>query len=289
MPTTLSPARRSLAELVCAILMLGLVPLFAKLVPLDAVGIIFFRAVFGGLGLLAFVIWRRGRFRLDAPGDYLRMLVVGALFAVHFVSLFHAIQVSTVAVAVAAVFTFPVMTVLVEPLFSGGLPRGVDVALALVAFSGVALIAAPEGAGSAALVGVPWGLFSAAMFTLRNILHRRWLRQYPSSVAMAYQLLVVVLCLLPFVGSPRAIEPTSWFGLALLGLVFTALAHSLFAGSMRHLPAKTAGLMASLQPVISITAAAVILSEIPDARTLIGAAMVVSVAVFEGISVPRRG
>jgi len=288
MPTTLSPAHRSLAELVCAILMLGLVPLFAKLVPLDATGIIFFRAVFGGLGLLAFLLWRGGHFSLDAPRDYARMFAVGTLFAVHFVTLFHAIQISTVAVAMASVFTFPVMTVLVEPLFSGALPRGVDLALALVAFSGVALIAAPEGSGGAVVAGVPWGLFSAAMFTLRNILHRRWLRQYPISLAMAYQLLVVMLCLLPFAPSPSEIDPNSWLALALLGLVFTAVAHSLFAGSMRHLPAKTAGLMASLQPVISIVAAAVILSEIPDTRTLVGAAMVVSVALFEGISAPRR-
>lgn len=57
---------------------------------------------------------------------------------------------------------------------------------------------------------------------------------------------------------------------------------------MRHLPAKTAGLMASLQPVISIIAAAVVLAELPGPRTLLGVAMVVSVAVFESVAAPRR-
>lgn len=285
---TLSPAGRNLAELLCAVLLLGLVPLFAKLIPLDAVSIILYRAAFGGAGLLAFLLWRRSALRLARGRDYLYMLVVGVLFAVHLAAYFHAIQLTTVAIAIAATFTFPVMTVLVEPLINGGRVRLVDVVLALVAFAGVALIAVPSGTRGVVLAGVLWGLFSAFMFTLRNVLHRRWLRHYPSSQAMAYQLLVVVACLAAFAEPPGGLAPASWLGLALLGLVFTALAHSLFAGSMRHLPAKTAGLMAALQPVISIIAAALVLGEIPGPRTMVGAAMVVSVAVVEGVAVPRR-
>jgi hypothetical protein len=99
---TLSPAGRNLAELLCAVFLLGLVPLFAKLIPLDAVSIILYRCAFGGLGLLAFVLWRRGALRFAAPRDYLHTLVVGVLFAAHLASYFHAIQLTTVAVAIAA-------------------------------------------------------------------------------------------------------------------------------------------------------------------------------------------
>lgn len=285
---TLTPAGRNLAELMAAVFLLGLVPLFAKLVPMDAVSIIFYRCFFGAAGLLAFVLWRRHGFGLGTGRDYLRTLVVGVLLAAHLSSYFHAIQLTTVAIAIAATFTFPVMTVLIEPLLDGRRVRLLDLGLAVVAFGGVALIAAPAGSDSAVLSGVLWGLFSALMFALRNVLHRRWLSHHPSSQAMGYQLLVVVLCLLAFTEPPASVNPPAWLGLALLGLVFTALAHSLFAGSMRHLPAKTAALMASLQPVISILAAAVVLTEVPGPRTLVGAAMVVSVAVIEGVAVPRR-
>ncbi|MBA1148215.1 DMT family transporter [Ectothiorhodospiraceae bacterium WFHF3C12] len=285
---TLSPAGRNLAELMAAVFLLGLVPLFAKLIPLDAISIIFYRCAFGALGLLAFVAWRQGSLGLGNRRDYLRTLAVGILLAAHLSSYFHAIQLTTVAVAIAATFTFPVMTVLIEPLIDGARLRLMDLGLALVAFTGVALIAAPAGVDSAVLEGVLWGLFSAFMFALRNVLHRRWLSHHPSSQAMAYQLLVVVVCLVLVAEPPTAVDVPAWFGLALLGLVFTALAHSLFAGSMRHLPAKTAGLMASLQPVISIVAAAIVLAEIPGPRTMVGAAMVVSVAVIEGVAAPRR-
>lgn len=282
----MSPIHRSLVELNIALFLLGLVPLFAKTVELTAVSLIFYRSLIGALALGGWLLLRRESLRLARGRDYGAMLVLSLLMAVHWVTYFHSIQVSTVAVAVTAMFTYPALTVLIEPLVHGERPRMLDLALAAAALFGVGLVVPSFDLGDASVQGVLWGVFSALLFSLRNVLYRRWLRGVSGSKAMAYHLLVIAVVVSPFVEPPAAVAAPDWGYLLLLGAVFTAWAHSLFVGSMRHLKAKTASLIACVQPFYSILAGIVVLGEQPTLRTLAGAAIVVSVAVVESLRVP---
>lgn len=284
----MSPVKRSLVELNVSVFLLGLVPLFAKLIPLGPDSIIFYRCVFGAAGLLLFLRLRGMRFALQRPRDYVLVVLVGVLLAVHWVTYFQSIQVSTVAVAITSIFIYPAITVVIEPLLSRRLPRPLDLLLALIALGGVVLIVPEFSLEGSTGQGVAWGVLSALLFALRNVTHRHWLRDYPSTQMMGYQMAVALVVLVALAEDPRQIQADAWLGLAVLGLVFTAFAHSLFVGSMRHLQAKTASLIASLQPAYSIIAAALLLGEMPGGRTLLGAAVVVSVAVIESLRTPQR-
>jgi drug/metabolite transporter (DMT)-like permease len=67
--------------------------------------------------------------------------------------------------------------------------------------------------------------------------------------------------------------------LIVLGVVCTALAHTLFIRSMRVLSAHTASVVAALEPVYGIALAFALLGEAPAWRTLIGAALIVGAAL----------
>jgi drug/metabolite transporter (DMT)-like permease len=67
--------------------------------------------------------------------------------------------------------------------------------------------------------------------------------------------------------------------LIVLGVVCTALAHTLFIRSMRVLSAHTASVIAALEPVYGIALAFALLGEAPGWRTLIGAALIVGAAL----------
>lgn len=278
--------RRSLIELNLSLLVLSFSPLFAKWVRLNAVSLIFWRAAFGAAALLLFLRAIRQPLALGSRREYLITAAVGVLMALHFVTYFHAIQVSTVAVAVTAVFSYPAMTVLIEPLLYGERPRWLDLGLALAALLGVALIVPSASLADATVQGVLWGLLSALLFALRNVSYRRWLHHVPGSQVMLYQLLVIAAVLAPFIAPVTEVRPVDWALLAVLGVVCTALGHSLFAGSMRQLKAKTASLIACLQPVYAIVLGIVFLAEQPSARTLLGAAVVLGVALVESRRVP---
>jgi drug/metabolite transporter (DMT)-like permease len=285
----MTSSRRSLTELNVSLLILAMVPLFAKTVDLSAFSLIFYRSALGALALGGWLLLRREAMRLNTAWEYGTTFVVCLLMAVHWVTYFHAVQVSTVAVAVTALFTFPALTVLIEPLVYRERPRGADLALALFALCGVALVVPSFDLADASVRGVLWGVFSALLFAVRNVFYRRWLRHVGGGKFMAYQLGIVALVLLPFIEPVSAVAPTDWGYLLLLGVVFTALGHSLFIGSMGQLKAKTASLIACLQPFYSIIAGIIVLGERPSVRTAIGGAMVLSVAVVESLRTPAVG
>ncbi len=82
------------------------------------------------------------------------------------------------------------------------------------------------------------------------------------------------------------IKNDQWWLLVLLGIVFTAVPHTLFAHGLLHLKAKTASLVACVQVVYATLFAAALLGEWPSVNVLIGGLIVLSAAMYE--SLPKK-
>jgi drug/metabolite transporter (DMT)-like permease len=76
--------------------------------------------------------------------------------------------------------------------------------------------------------------------------------------------------------------------IVVLGVVCTALAHTLFIASLLRVPAATASVVSVLEPVYGIALAALLQGEIPDARTLAGGALIVLAALLATRRVASR-
>jgi len=91
------------------------------------------------------------------------------------------------------------------------------------------------------------------------------------------------LCVLPIVlwqgGAGGPIDAAETGKVLLLGIFCTALAHTLYTASLARLPASTVAVCAALEPVYGILLALVLLNEVPGARTIAGAALVVVAAI----------
>jgi len=274
--------RKSLVGLHSASILLAGTGLFAKLIALPAIDIISRRCLLAAVFLLLIGIALKRSFVLERARERLLMLLCGLLMCVHWVTYFHAMQVSTVAIGMIALYTYPVMSVLLEPLWQGKRPRRVDVLCALAVLAGVYLLAPDFSFGSGAALGVLWGLVSAVAFTLRNIVQRNYLGRYRGDTAMFYQCLIAGLAAWPFVRqAASALSPAVWLQLALLALVCTAVPHSMFAGALRALTAKTAGLISCLMPVYGVALAWIVLGEVPSGATVCGGLIIVAAAAFE--------
>ena len=269
---------------------MGATGLFAKLITLPAVQIIQLRCIVAALALYLFTKVTNTRLCLNRRADLGWILLLGVIVAGHWITFFTAIQRSTVAIGVIAGFTFPVMTVLMEPWFFREPLDRRNLVLALIVFAGVYL-AVPGGAltGRVAL-GVASGILSAFLYALRNILYRKYLSGYPASTMMFYQVLVAAIVLLPFVlPSVDLITDHRWGYLVVLGVVFTALSHTLFVDSLRVIRASTAGMLTGLEPIYGIGLAALFLSEIPGIRTVAGMLIVTTSVVYTSWRVGREG
>lgn len=284
-----SVVQRSLLGLHLGTVLLAGTALFPKLITLPAHQIIALRSLVALVALLIFARLRHVRLSLIERRDGWRIGLVGALMAAHWVMIFFCIQMTTVAVGLICLFTFPVIVVFIEPFFSSERIYPRDVLSAVAVVFGVYLVVPDVSLEDTYTLGIALGLVSALAYALRHVLYRHYLRAYPSTAMMFYQVAIAALVTLPFLqGGVDLGADLRWFYVLLLGVVFTALPHTLFANSLRHLKAKTVSLITSLQPVYGAVLAVIVLSEWPDARTVAGGVLIVAAAARESLRGSER-
>lgn len=268
-----------------AVLLFGVTALFSKLIALSAIDITFLRTLPALLALGLYMLYLGEPLRLGSIKNYAIVVLLGCLLATHWITYFHAMQVSSVATGVISLYTYPVITVLVEPFFHREKPLFKDIISAIVVLYGVFLLVPEFSIDAKQLIGALWGVLSALLFALRNIIQRRYFHQHSAISAQFYQIIVVCLLLLPFSAAAMTqASSTQWLQLLLLGVLFTALPHTLFTHSLRYLKAKTVSLIGCIQVVYATLFAALILSEIPDWKTVLGGILVISAAIYETVA-----
>ena len=269
-------------------MLLGATGLFSKILPLSAVDITFGRAGIACIMLLGIVKLFKKSILLDCKKDYFVALFLGLLMAAHWVSYFAAMQYSSVSVGMIALFTFPVMTVLLEPFFEGIRLVWQDVVSALVVLFGIFLIVPEISLENEITQGVLIGVFSAVLYSFRNLVHRKHFSHYSGAHAMAYQTLVIFISL-SFFSSDELFKASqeTYIGLVILGIFLTAVPHALIAASLKHLRAKTFSLIACMQPLYGVGLAILVLDEQPRWQTIVGGLLVISAAIYETINAQK--
>jgi len=172
--------------------------LFAKLIPLPAIDIIALRCLMAAGALLVIITLIKRKIMLAGLRDRLLMVLCGLLMCVHWVAFFHAMQVSTVAVGMIALYTYPIITVFLEPLWQRQRPQLADLLCGLLVLAGVYLLVPEFSLRSSTMLGMFWGAVSAVAFALRNVLQRHYLLYYRGDTSMFYQALIAGLAALPF-------------------------------------------------------------------------------------------
>jgi len=288
----MTESRHSLSILYLAVFLLALNGLFAKLIPLDATSITQLRSVLAGCTLLLLALLSRRRFLLDSPREYIGVYLIGAVLGLHWVSFFHSMQVSTVAIGMLSLFSYPVITVLIEPLFTRQKLQIADALAGIVVLIGVFVMVRDDlqAFDNAAVQGVFWGVISAFLFAMRNLLQKYYYPAVSSDRLMLHQVIAISFMLLLFVDYPAVGDLSSgdWLTLLLLGTVSTAMGHTLLSYSLKTLPAKSIAMISCLQPIFATLFAWLLLQETPDVSVLAGGAIIVSVALYESVKRSSR-
>ncbi|GIU28488.1 DMT family transporter [Shewanella sp. MBTL60-007] len=274
--------KTGLLELHFAVLLFGGTALFSKLIPLSAIDITLLRCLVAATVLALIVKLSKQRLSLNAKKDYFIAIGLGIIVSLHWVTYFASMQLSSVAIGMIAFFTYPVMTVLVEPIVTKTRLKLADVISGILVLIGVSLLIPEASLGNDVTLGIAIGILSAALFTARNLLHKRYFTAYSGKQAMFYQTSVAVFFLAPWLNVElSSIEQNVWWLIILLGVVFTAAPHALFTSALRLLSAKTVGLVSCLQPFYGAMLALLLLNEELALKTVVGGTLVVATALFE--------
>ncbi len=292
----MNPQQQSLIYLHSAVLLFGGTALFSKLIGLPALDITVYRTAVAAIVLFIVLSLQKQKVTLTSAKDYGIALLLGIVVGIHWVTYFAGMQMAGGTIGVIAFFTYPVITVFLEPLLNRLIsktkanckPKQKDIIIAVIVMIGIFLLIPELSFGNQVTLGIATGGLSAFLFALRNILHKNYFSHYSGPHTMLYQTLVasVMLCLFVEV-PPMDVTNNDWLLILLVGVVFTAMPHSLFASSLRHLSATTAGLISCLQPLYASVLAFLLLSERVDMWTIIGGLLVVSAALFETWSISR--
>ena len=189
----------------------------------------------------------------------------------HWVTYFISIQLSNVAIAMITLFTFPVITTLIEPLFFKTKISGVNLFTSLLVMFGIYWMVPAFDLGNTTTIGIMWGLLSAVLYSIRNLMNKRYVNVYPGTSIMFYQMIVAAVLLLPTVLIyPLGGSLDNLYYILTLGLITTAIGHTLFVRSLKHFSTSTASIINGMQPVYGILLAALFIGEQPSFKTMIG-------------------
>ncbi|KAA1152199.1 MULTISPECIES: DMT family transporter [Pseudoalteromonas] len=285
----MQPQQQSLLYLHIAVLLFGGTALFAKLIGLNALDITVYRTAVAGIAIWFLLSMQKKPIKLNKPKDYLMAILLGVAVGIHWVTYFAGMQMAGITIGMLAFFSYPVITVFLEPLFNKSKPKAKDILSAAVVILGIYLLVPTASLGDDVTLGVITGVVSAFFFSIRNITHKRYFSQYGGPQTMFYQTLVASLMLCAFIKVPvYEISNHDLLLILIAGVIFTATPHSLFAASLKHLSAATAGLISCLQPLYGTLLAIIIIHERPSAMTLIGGTLIVSAACFETWSITKK-
>ncbi len=264
-----------------AVLLFGLAGLFAKWIHLPAVGITFGRVLFSSAALGIYILIRKQSIRIASGRDLLLLLCAGAILALHWWSFLRSVQLSSVAVGTITFSSFPLFVTFLEPLLFRQKLKLRSVVIAVVILIGV-LITVPEfSLEDRMFIGILVGMASALAYAILTVMNKSLSAKYGGTVTAFYEQTTAALVLFPFVfGSGIRPSVPDLALLLFLGVITTALAHTLFIGSLRSIPAQLAGICSSMETVYGILFAWILLGEIPSVRQITGAAVIAAAVIF---------
>ena len=265
-------------------MLFGLAGLFGKWIDLPPSLITWGRCAFAFVALFFLNLFSGERFSLRQTLHYGVFAGLGILLALHWWSFFHSIQISTVAVGLLTFSTFPVFAVFLEPLCFREKIRRTDIVAAMVTFGGIACIVPAFDLNHATTVSAIFGVLSGLSLAVLQLLNRKYVQIYSGRLITFYQTGIAALVLLlvvSFAESRLALPDVGM--LMILGVLCTAVAHSLFINGLRSVKVRSASIITGLEPVYGIVVAMLLLHEIPSWKEICGGIVILSAAAWVSV------
>lgn len=267
-----------------AVMLFGLAGVVAQFVEVSAVMVALGRVVCSSALLLLLALVKKDSLRLASKKDVFFIILTGAVMAAHWTTFFQSIQVSTVAIGTITFSTFPLFLTFLEPVVFHEKIRRQSIISAVILFIGV-LITIPEfSMANHTTIGIIWGMICSLTYAVLTLANRYFSARYAARTICLYEQGSAAIVLLPAL----FLVDTTWraqdfAGVAFVGFVCTAFAHSLYVTAQKSVKAQTAGIVSGMETVYGIVYALLFLGEIPSIRELVGGAIILSVAMYSSL------
>ena len=272
-----------------AVMLFGFSAVLGQFVDAPAVIVAGGRVVCSSILLLVSALLSKRKIRLTRRIDYGIAVIAGIILAIHWTTFFQSIQSSSVAIGTITFSTFPLFLTFLEPLVFHEKFQMQSLLGAAVLLLGVFITIPEFSMENQMTVGILWGMVSSLSYAILTLFNRYLSHTYEAGTICLYEQGTAAVVLLPtffFVQTRWTVE--NIVGIAMIGLVCTAIAHSLYVAAQKKVKAQTAGIISGMETVYGILFAMLFLGEVPGIREVIGGIIILCVAVLSSLVATRK-
>lgn len=280
---------KQLFELFLATLFISTSGALGKFIDMPPPVIVWWRAFLASGFIYLFCRYKKISLRINSKKDLITFILSALFMGAHWITYFYSLKLSNVALGMLSLFTYPVITALLEPLFYKVKLNPIHILLSFIVLLGIYILAPDFDLESTQLKGILLGMLSALFYSLRLLILKQHAATYNGSMLMFYQIFILSSVLLPalFIMDTSGIQ-TQFPAVLLLALLTTAIGHTLFLQSLKYFTVSTASIISSIQPIFGIGIAYFFLNEIPTWNTFWGGLLILSTVIIESIRSRRK-
>lgn len=266
----------------------GFTAVLGALITINADALVWYRMLIASVFLVFFILHKKKSFVVP-PKEFVKLIFVGFLIAIHWIFFFKAIHISNVSITLAVFSLGAFFASLLEPLFYGRKVLWYEVFFGLVIIAGLGIILQVE---MNYFAGMMYALVSVIVGVLFTLINGKLTEKHDSSVITFYEFLAgVVFISIYFLFENKfdanffILTANDWILLLILSSVCTAYAFTASVKVMRKLSPYTIMLTTSLEPVYGIILAYFILGdkEKMSFEFYVGALLIVLTVIFNGV------
>lgn len=244
----------------------GFTGILGKLIHLSPELIVWYRVIIATIGLLFILPIMGVSYRLDNRKKMGWLVFVGIVTALHWVTFYKAISLSTASLGILCLSTTTLHVTWIEPIVMKRKFSWIEFALGLIVIYGIYFVSSDFKGDD--YVALAYGLTAAFLAGVFSVANAKLAQKIPSPQITFYEMLTGIIFLTGwlYLDGQLTVEQLSmttsdFLWLLFLGLVCTSLAFVLMIEVVKRLGAFTASLSINLEPVYTIILAIVILNE----------------------------
>lgn len=243
------------------VLIFGFTGVLGKLIETGSYLLVWYRVGIALAALLGYFLLTKHSLKVEKKllG---KILFVGVIIAVHWVTFFEAIKQSNVSVALVCFSSSTLFTSLIEPLYFKRKIKPYELLFGLLIIIGLYFIFSFE---FKYITGMILSVFSAALASWFTVLNGMLIKKSNSKTISFYELLgafgIVTIYLLATKGVNFSIPTADIKWLLILGVICTAFAFMLSVEVMKKISPYTVTISVNLEPIYSIILALIIWPE----------------------------
>ena len=279
---------RSYLNLHLIVFIWGFTAILGALITIQSQFLVWYRMFFAAIFIAVFLAVKKKSFKV-APKSLIKFIIVGLLIALHWISFFEAIKVSTVSITLSVFSLGAFFASLLEPLFYGRKVLWYEVFFGLIIIAGLGLIMQVE---INYWSGMLLALVSIILGVLFTLINGKLIADHDPSVISFYEFLagfifisIYFLIKGSFTADFFVLSAKNWILILILASICTAYAFTASVKVMRQLSPYTVMLTTNLEPVYGIVLAFFIIGgkEKMSTEFYIGAVVIVITVLLNGI------